>query len=313
MFKFALWSAFIGIAAGCLFFLYVFLGIPAPLPRKDALASIQNPEASLIYDSNKKLFGKYYIYERTNTSIEKISKPVIQALIATEDVRFYEHNGIDFRSLVRVLLRTIVLQDASGGGGSTLTQQLAKNLYPRQSFPFASMAVNKVREMIIASRLESIFTKDEILELYLNTVPFSSNVFGIEAASQKYFRKPASQLKANEAAVLIGTLKASTYYHPYYYPERCEQRRDVVLQQMFRAGFVTGQERDHWIAEPLIIKYDGRDRNAKGAYFKDQLKIEVEKRLQETGNAELNIYTSGLKIYTHTGPESTRDGRESRQ
>ena len=297
-FKTTLWLSFIGIVLGCAFFLYVYLGIPAPLPKPEALATIDNPEASLIYDASGKEFGKYYIYDRTTTDIDKVSKYVIQALVATEDVRFYEHNGIDFRSLARVLIRTLIMGDESGGGGSTITQQLAKNLYPRQQFPFASMAVNKVREMIIAYRMEQIFSKEQIMQLYLNTVPFSSNVYGIEAASRKYFSKPASQLKANEAAALVGTLKASSYYHPYHHPERAEERRDVVLHQMLRAGFITGQEEEHLIAEPLMITYKGRDRNATGAYFLDRLKLQVKKRLEEKGREDLNLYTSGLKIYT---------------
>ncbi len=296
--RLSFWSAFILIVMGCTFFLYVYLGIPAPLPSSDALASIENPESSIVYDTHGKILGKYYIYNRTTTRLDKVSPHVIKALLATEDIRFYEHNGIDYRSLIRVFLRTLILRDASGGGGSTLTQQLAKNLYPRQDFPFASLAVNKVREMIIASRMESVLSKDKILELYLNTVPFSSNVFGIEAASRKYYKKSAQDLTASEAAVLIGTLKASTYYHPYHHPERAEQRRDVVLHQMFRAGFITGQEKEHYIAEPMIIKYTGKENSNRAAYFLDQLKLSIEEKLNETGNSDLNLYTGGLKIYT---------------
>lgn len=298
LWRFSLISAFICVVLGCSFFLFVYLGIPAPLPSSETLATIENPESSLVYDTHGKVLGKYYIYDRTTTSLDKVSPHVINALLATEDIRFYQHSGIDYRSLGRVFLRTFLMRDASGGGGSTLTQQLAKNLYPRQKFPFASLAVNKVREMIIASRMESVLSKDKILELYLNTVPFSSNVFGIEAASRKYYKKSASQLTASESAVLIGTLKASTYYHPYHHPERAEERRDVVLHQMFRAGFITGQEEEHFIAEPMVIKYTGREKSDRAAYFLDRLKLTVKDKLNETGNAEINLYTGGLKIYT---------------
>ena len=179
-----------------LFFLFVFfIWIETPGGRE--LRNIQNQVASEVYSADSVLLGRYFTQDRTEVRYEEIAPAVIDALIATEDVRFYQHSGVDYRSLGRVLIKSILQQDESSGGGSTLTQQLAKNLYPRKQYWILSMLLNKLREVRIALKLESIYTKKELLTLYLNTVPFADNVFGIQAATQLVeasvlFRRPSS-------------------------------------------------------------------------------------------------------------------------
>src|SRR5690606_692794 len=173
------------------------------------LNEIKNPQASEVFSDDGRLLGRYYTENRSNVRFEEISPNVIHALIATEDARFYEHRGIDEIALMRVLFKTILLGDRSAGGGSTLSQQIAKNLFPRNDVGILSMPVNKLREAIIAYRLERIYTKEEILTLYLNTVPFGENIFGIEVASERYFSKKPKDLTVDEAAVLVGMLKAN--------------------------------------------------------------------------------------------------------
>ena len=158
---------------GSLFFILVFLGVLGPVPSKRQLKIINNPVASEVYSADGKVLGRYYIENRSNVSFDEISPNVINALIATEDARFYEHRGIDEIALMRVLVKSILLRHQNSGGGSTLSQQIAKNLFPRVDYGPLSMPVNKLREAIIAYRIERIYTKQQILALYLNTVPFA--------------------------------------------------------------------------------------------------------------------------------------------
>ncbi len=185
-------SALILILFGSLFFILIFLGVLGPVPSKNQLQIINNPVASEVFSADGKILGRYYIENRSNVSFDEISPNVINALIATEDARFYEHRGIDEIALMRVLVKSILLQKESAGGGSTLSQQIAKNLFPRVDYGPLSMPVNKVRESIIAYRLERIYTKHEILALYLNTVPFAENTYGIEVAAERFFSKKPS-------------------------------------------------------------------------------------------------------------------------
>ena len=155
------------------------------LPNSNELKDIKYQKASEIYSADSVLIGKFFLNDRQPIAFEHFPEYLTKALIAIEDERFYEHNGIDLKSMFRVGFKTILLNDKTAGGGSTLTQQLAKNLYPRKDREKANIAVNKVKEMIIARRLENNYSKDEILHLYLNTVSFGGNTFGIESASQK--------------------------------------------------------------------------------------------------------------------------------
>jgi penicillin-binding protein 1A len=152
-------------------------------------------------------------------------------------------------------VKSILLQNRSAGGGSTLSQQVAKNLYPRTDYGFFSLPVNKLREAIIAYRMERIYSKEEILTLYLNTVPFSENIFGIEVAAERFFSKSPKNLEIHEAAVLVGMLKANNYYNPHNNPDRAKERRNVVIDQMTKNGVITDIEAEKYKAMPMVIKY----------------------------------------------------------
>jgi penicillin-binding protein 1A len=162
-------------------FILVRSGAFGPIPSKMELQNIQNPVATEIFSADSVLMGKYFIQDRNDIDSAELKPEIKQALIATEDARFYKHKGIDTRSLLRVLVKTILLQDRSAGGGSTISQQLAKNLYPRDKKGFLSLPASKIREMIIARKLERVYSKDEIILLYLNTIPFGENSFGIKS------------------------------------------------------------------------------------------------------------------------------------
>jgi len=211
--------------------LIVWAGLTGRLPDKEELSEIDNHVASEIYSADSVLLGRYFIQERSTIRYEDIAPGVIQALIATEDVRFYDHNGIDYRSLWRVLIKSILFMDESAGGGSTLTQQLAKNLYPRKKYVFLSVPVNKIREAIIATRLEKVYSKEELITYYLNTVPFGGNIYGIQTAADRFYSTNAKSLTTDQAAVLIGMLKGTHIYNPRIYPENALVRRNVVLSQ----------------------------------------------------------------------------------
>jgi penicillin-binding protein 1A len=293
-------------AVGLVFFLVlffaVFFGHTGHVPNTTQLQNIRNPQASEVYSADGKLLGRYYIENRSNVDFDEISPNVIDALIATEDARFYEHRGIDEIALMRVLVKTILLMDRSAGGGSTLSQQIAKNLFPRNDVGILSMPVNKLREAIIAYRLERINTKEEILTLYLNTVPFGENIFGIEVASERYFSKKPGDLTVDEAAVLVGMLKANNTFNPRIYPERSKQRRNVVISQMVTYGYLTEEEGEMYREKPLELKYRRISFNEGPApYFLEMLRPELlewcASNTKENGE-NWNLYTDGLRIET---------------
>ena len=158
------------------------------------LKNIENATASEVYSSNGVLMGKYFKENRVNVGLNEISDHFKNALVATEDARFFEHRGIDVRAWVRVFFKTILMQDQSGGGGSTISQQLAKNLFKRKRHRVLEVPINKIREMMVARRLENIYSKDELLALYLNTVPFSRNIYGVQVASQQFFNNTPTDI-----------------------------------------------------------------------------------------------------------------------
>jgi penicillin-binding protein 1A len=212
-------------------------GIFGPLPDKEELLAISNEEASLVFSSDNQLIGKYFAKNRTNIRWKEIPDHLKNALIATEDKRFFTHKGYDSKSYFRVFLKSILLGDKNGGGGSTLTQQLVKNLYGRHDFGFLSLPINKIKEIIIASRIEMVYNKEELLLLYLNSVPFGEDVYGVESAARRYFNKPARELEVEESAVLVGLLKANTYFNPRLYPENSLSRRNLVLSLMEKENY----------------------------------------------------------------------------
>ena len=298
-----------------LFVLFIYLGFFGPLPGKKEISDIRNPFASEVYSSDSVLMGRYYIQNRLDLDDDELTPIIKNSLLSTEDVRFYEHGGIDIRSLFRVMFKTILLSRGSSGGGSTITQQLAKNLYPREKHGFISMPVNKLREMILALRLENIYTKDELLELYLNTVPFGEDTYGIKTASTLFFNKSPGELKIEEVAMLVGMLKATAYYNPRRYPERAKIRRNTVLMQLNHYGKLSQEDTDSLIALPLTLRYSSLPYFAGIApYFREFLRNELDKRLgsilKEDGE-RYNLYTDGLRIYTSIDSRMQHYARES--
>ncbi|MFO7658213.1 MAG: transglycosylase domain-containing protein [Bacteroidales bacterium] len=280
----------------------VFAGVFGKLPSVKELSSIQNYLASEIYSTDNVLLGKYYIQNRTNTAFQDIPQFFINALVATEDARFYNHNGIDKRSLLRVVFKSILLQKEGSGGGSTLSQQLAKNLYPRKKYMMFTMPISKFREMILAVRLEKAYSKKDILELYLNTVSFGENTYGIESATLQFFRKKPEKLHPEESALLAGMLKATYIYNPQVHPENAFKRRNTVLLQMVKYGYLDQVKADSLKQIPIKLNYTQYTHNEGLApYFREHLRLELVKWFKEhpkPDGTSYNIYTDGLRIFT---------------
>ena len=286
----------------CAFYYSVAWGFFGSVPDTKEILNYENNTASEIYSVDSVLLGKYFFQERTNASFQDLPPHLINALIATEDFRFYKHRGIDFQSLARVAIKTLLLGNRSSGGGSTLTQQLAKNLFSRTDKGLLSLPVSKVKEMIVAKRIEQVYDKESILTLYLNTVSFGNNAFGIETASVRFFNKKPLELSVEESAVLVGMLKATTLYNPNRNPETSLKRRNVVFSQMEKYGFLSSSEMDSLKDLPLLIDFTLTTHNQGIAtYFREYLRNELqawcEAHTNEAGET-YNLYTDGLKIYT---------------
>ena len=291
---------FILLAIG-LFLGSVYIGVFGPLPDKQDLISITNEQASLVFSNNGTLIGKYFAENRTNIKWQDIPDHLVDALVATEDKRFFEHKGIDGRSYLRVFFKTILLGDKTSGGGSTITQQLVKNIYGRKDHSILSMPVSKVREAIIASRIEEVLSKEEILLLYLNSVPFGEEVYGVEAASKRYFDKNANNLNIQESAVLVGILKANTYYNPRLHSDNATKRRNQVIGLMVKEQFLTSAEDDSLKKIKLELKYTNYQLESQSAYFVYQVKkraLEILDNLNNSEEESFNIQKDGLRIYT---------------
>lgn len=290
------------VFSGLLLSSLTYFGVFGEVPGYKSLKGIKNRTASEVYAADGVLMGKYYIENRQNAEMEEITPLLVNALVATEDARFFEHSGIDFRAWMRVLVKSVLLMDESSGGGSTLSQQLAKNLFPRTDYWFFSIFINKVREMIVARRLEQLYDKEELLRMYLNTVPFGENVYGIKVAAQRFFNVAPEKLKVEEAAVLVGMLKGTTLYNPLRNPERALQRRNLVLSQMVRYGYLTEEKRDSLKALPLNLKpYKEGTNLGIATYFREHLRLELEqllKPLKKPDGTSYNLYTDGLRVFT---------------
>ena len=285
-----------------LLYLSVRWKIITDLPSTEELQSINNPLSTELYARDGTLFGTFYEENRGELDENDLTSDFRNALIATEDVRFYEHNGLDYRALSRVFFKSILLQRSKSGGGSTLTQQLAKNLFPRQRFSILSLPINKFREITIAQRLEKSFSKDEILLLYSNTVSFGERAFGLTTASRRFFGKHPSELTLAESSTLVGILKAPSYYSPRRYPERCLERRNTVLAQMLKYNFIDSTLNAEASALPLDLRYrSSSELTGLARYFQQLVRKEFQEwaKLNPKENGDsYNIKTDGLKIYT---------------
>ncbi len=306
------WIFLVGFGSIILLIALANFGLFGKMP---SLKDLENPsiqQASEVYAVDGTLMGRYYTERgnRSNVKYRDISKHVIDALIATEDERFYSHAGIDFKSTLRAIF-TLGRQ----GGGSTITQQLAKALLEQGSKNKAWRVIEKVKEWIIAVKLERNFTKEEIVTLYLNAVPFGNNIYGIRNASRTFFQKEPDRLTIEEAALLVGMLKGNSLYNPVRNPKAALDRRNVVISQMAVNGKITTEEAAKLKAKPIVLSYKKMDENTGYApYFREVLKDEVRtalKGVEKPNGDSYDIYEDGLKIYTTINPKMQEYAEEA--
>ncbi|MCQ2146702.1 MAG: transglycosylase domain-containing protein [Bacteroidales bacterium] len=260
--------------------LFLLVWAFADIPSFEELEHPDSKLATQVIASDGEILTTFHIENRTYVSYDQLSPYIVNAAVATEDVRFYEHSGIDFKSLGRVLVKTLLMNNSSQGGGSTITQQLAKTLYPRKEveskipgWSKINMVWIKLKEWITAVKLERDYTKEEIIDMYLNSIFFGSGAYGVRAASETFFAKAPIDLNIEESAMLVGMVNKPTRYNPALNPEKALIRRNFVIGQMEKAGFITAAERDSIRQVPIQLSYQIQDHNAGLApYFRDMLR-----------------------------------------
>lgn len=294
------WLAFLTPVVG---FIVLMVGIAwfSDLPDVEELQNPESNQATVLYTADGQELGRFYAENRVNVAYGEIDPDVIHALIATEDERYFEHSGIDARGLVRAVVKL-----GKGGGASTITQQLAKMQFHQeesQTAGFFERVFQKLKEWIIALRLERLYTKEEILALYLNKFDFTYNAVGIKSSSKVYFSTTADSLKVEEAAVLVGMCQNPSRWNPIRFPENALQRRNIVMYQMQRNGFLTQAQYDSLKQLPLVTKFNPETHNEGLApYFREYLRDNYLKKwcaehLKPNGKP-YDMYRDGLKIYT---------------
>ncbi len=270
-----------------IYVIYLFQGLPS-------IQELENPRtaiASEVRSRDGAVLDRYFIENRTYVAIDEISPNVINALIATEDHRFFQHWGVDTQSLMRLPYYWI---QQRFHGGSTISQQLARNLY--RNIGFDVSVTRKLREMITAVQIENNYTKSEIIEMYLNTVEFANSAFGIQSAARTHYGKPASDLTISEAATLIGQLRAVYAYNPRLFEERAKNRRNVVLQLMNSNGFISDEVYASLREEDIVLNYQPPSRSGRESrYFGEYVRQQVRGWIEENG---YDLYSDGLVIYT---------------
>lgn len=293
-----LWKLFAyGFLLVLIFLASIRFGLWGKLPDTLELENPKTKLASEIYASDASILGKMYFQEdRTNSRYEDIPQHLKDALVATEDARFFDHSGIDGKAVVRALARL-----GRDGGGSTISQQLALNLFEGRATNKLERILQKFKEWFVAVEIEKRYTKDEIILMYFNTVPYG-NSYGIKSASKKYFNKNTKDLKIEESAVLVGMLRANTRFNPVRNPKNAEWVRNVVFGQMAKYNYITETERDSLKKLPLVTDYKHIDHNTGMAtyfrsYLKKWMKAWTKEYAKETG-VKYNIYEDGLKVYT---------------
>ncbi|HOK85106.1 MAG TPA: transglycosylase domain-containing protein [Tenuifilum sp.] len=332
--------------------IFILIGLEffGPLPTFKELENPKSNVASEVISDDNIVLGNIYKEYRSFVDYNEISPNVINALIATEDVRFHNHSGIDFKGLGRVMFKTVLFAQRSAGGGSTITQQLAKNLFPRDISSkqnvfvrTAKLIITKFKEWITAVKLERNYTKEEIAAMYLNVVEFGSNSFGIKAAAKTFFNTTPDSLTIDQAALLVGVVNAPTRYSPVRNPENAKQRRNVVLGQMLKYGYINQEQFDSISKLPIVLKYQAQDHNQGTAtYFREMLRLFMtaskpnpkrywsqqlyreDSLLWETNplygwcnkntkpdGTPYNVYTDGLKIYTTVNSRMQRYAEEA--
>ena len=326
-----------GIVSIGLLFLLIATNSLGELPGFDELENPENNLASEIISEDGEILGNYSYESGSHVDFSEISPNMINALLAAEDIRFKEHSGIDGRGTLRVLFKTILQGNRSAGGGSTITQQLAKNLFGRDTTVYknkvskvANLALTKFKEWVTAVRLERNYTKDEIMAMYLNKVAFGNNAYGIRSAAKTYYNTSTDDLKIEEAAMLVGLINAPSRYNPRRNEERAFNKRNQVLSQMKKYNFITKSEYDSISQIPIILDFKKQDHNyGLGTYFREYIRTSIgasePKRKHYTYESQYleakerwdndplygwvhkhkkpngdsyNIYTDGLKIHT---------------
>ena len=340
------------IAFMVILFMLISSGNMGYMPPFEELENPQSNLASEVISSDQDLLGKYYRENRTIVQFENLPPHLVNALVATEDIRFYDHSGIDARGLFRVLFKTVILRDKSSGGGSTITQQLAKNLFPRDTIrnrsgisKIAILAITKFKEWVIAVKLERNYTKEEILAMYFNTVPFGSETYGIKSAARTYFNSSPDSLNMQEAAMLVGMVKGPSMYNPKRNPKRAFGRRNTVFDQLEKYNYISEEECDSLKKLPLKLDYKIQSHNqGLATYFREYLRMVMtankperenynknnyakfkedstewvdnqlygwcNKNLKPNGDS-YNIYSDGLKIYTTINSKMQRFAEEA--
>ncbi len=329
-----IWALFFSaIALVCFAFVGVVKGWIGYMPDIEELQNPINRYASQVFTADGKLIGTWSRNEnRVFTDFEQISPHTFEALVATEDERFYEHSGIDVKALLRAVVKRGILQQTSAGGGSTITQQLAKQLYSEKAGSTFERLLQKPIEWVIAVELERCYTKEEILTLYLNYFDFLYNAVGIKTAARVYFGKQPSELSILESATLIGMCKNPSLYNPVRHNERCRQRRNVVLYQMVRSGYLSQSQYDDLKDQPLKLNFRRADhKEGLATYLREHLRTRMTAKEPQRSNyaswqslqffedslawandplygwcnknqkkdgENYDIYTDGLKIYT---------------
>lgn len=309
------WKAFAGfLIAIVLFFLLASWGVFGDMPTFDELENPSSSVATEIISVDGKTIGKFYLENRVPVKYEELPKHLVDALVATEDERFFEHSGIDGKGTLRAIFKV-----GTSGGASTISQQLAKNLFHGSSGSsnIIKRVVQKAMEWIIAVKLERQYTKEEIIAYYFNTVDFVSNAYGISSASKIYFNKSPKDLTIDEAAILVGMLQAPSKYNPRFNPERSEKRRNIVLYQMARNGFITEAEKAKYQAAPIKITYTPETHTqGVGTYFREYLRDYMRKWVKENPKKDgstYDIYRDGLRIYTTIDSRMQRYAEEAVQ
>ncbi|MCB0727860.1 MAG: transglycosylase domain-containing protein, partial [Ignavibacteriae bacterium] len=263
-----------------------------------SLAELENPkleEATKIYSSDGELIDKFYLQNRTKVTLDYIPKDMILALIATEDRKFYDHWGVDIDRIFKAMIKNVMSGDLTGEGASTITQQLARNLYKDVG---KEVSINrKLREAMTAVQVERTYTKEEILAYYLNTVYFGKGAYGIEAAAQTYFNKNAKDLTLDECALLVGVLKSPTNYDPVDRPENAIKRRNLVLNEMYESEYITKENLEVALNDPLKISYKKNTGSfdSPAPQFTEYVRQLLEKKAEQYG---YDLYRDGLKVYT---------------
>ena len=319
------WRLLVGgmVALAALFLVISFTAIPSFRELGDPNSAL----ASEVLAGNNEVLGRYFIENRVPVSYEQLSPHLVNALISTEDERFRQHCGIDAEAVARVIFRTLLMSDQSSGGGSTITQQLAKNLYSDRDFrgmgkvrKTLMLVYMKLREWITAVKLERSYTKEEILAMYLNQFNFINNAYGIHAAAEVYFAKDQKDLKVEEAATLVGMLNNPSYFNPNRFPDRCLRRRWIVLMQMRNHGHLTTAQFDKLKVSKLDMSHFKKVTfsDDKAAYLCSEMKKDLSQILdapecRKPDGSKYDIYKDGLKIYTTIDPAYQRHAEAAMQ